>query len=98
MQVEVDRDRLRELCQLYHIRKLSFFGSVLSDALRPDSDIDILVDFEPEHVPGFLKLHTISEEFSKLFGGRVIDLVTEKFLNARIRQRVLQQAQIAYVR
>jgi len=56
----------------------------------------VLVEFQPEHIPGFLKLHQIQEELSTLLGNRQIDLVTSKFLNHRIRDRILSQAEVYY--
>lgn len=85
-----------DFCLRHHILRLSFFGSVLRDDFRPDSDVDVLVEFDPEHTPGFLHLYEIEEELSALLGGRKIDLVTPKFLNARIRDRVLETANVQY--
>ena len=87
---------LAELCRREYIRRLSFFGSVLRDDFGPESDVDVLVEFEPEHVPGFLRLAQIEAELSQLLGGRQVDVVTPKFLNRRIRQRVLEAAEVAY--
>jgi hypothetical protein len=84
------------LCRRHHIRKLSFFGYVLREDFGPESDVDVLVEFEPEHVPGFLRLHDIEQELSGLLGGRRVDLVTEKFLNRRIRDRILASAEVRY--
>jgi uncharacterized protein len=95
--IRVPTDKISELCQKWHIHKLSLFGSVLRDDFTADSDIDILVEFEPEFTPGFFKLHQIQEELSELFDRRTIDLVTLKFLNHRIRDRVLATAEVCYV-
>ncbi len=92
----VPRERLATLCRKHHIRRLSLFGSVLRDDFGPQSDIDILVEFETGHVPGFLRLHGIEEELSALFGGRTVDLVTPKALSSRLRDRVLAGAQLQY--
>lgn len=95
--IEISVDRLSALCQQWHICKLSLFGSVLRDDFTPTSDIDILVEFEPGLTPGFFKLHQIQEELSDLFYKRPIDLVTPKFLNQRILDRVLATAKVCYV-
>jgi predicted nucleotidyltransferase len=84
------------LCRRHHIRRLSLFGSVLRDDFRPDSDVDLLVEFEPEHVPGFIRLHGIAEDFSRVLGGRAIDLVTREALSPRIRESVLASSEVAY--
>lgn len=94
--IEVFREKIADFCQHWHITKLSLFGSVLRDDFRPDSDIDVLVEFQPEHIPGFLRLHQIQEELSTLLGDRSIDLVTPKFLNPRIRDRILAEAEVYY--
>jgi len=95
--IDVSKEKITHFCQHGHIAKLSFFGSVLRNAFRPDSDIDVLVEFQPEHIPGFLKFHRIQEELSTLLGNRQIDLVTPKFLNYRIRDRVLAEVKVCYV-
>lgn len=91
----VDRLRLAEFCRRNHIRRLSLFGSVLRDDFGPDSDVDILVEFEAGHVPG-LRFIRLEQELSQLFGGRRVDLVTPEFLNPRIRDRVLGDLEIQY--
>jgi uncharacterized protein len=90
----VDRQRIAEFCRKHHIRKLSLFGSVLRDDFRPESDIDVLVTFEPGQVIG-LRIVDIEDELAQLLGRRV-DLVSEKYLNRRIRDRVLSAAEVQY--
>ena len=68
---------------------------LFGDAKASDASI-VLVEFEPDHVPGFIALHGLEEELSCLLGGRRVDLVTERFLNHRIRERVLASAEIQY--
>jgi uncharacterized protein len=94
MKILVPKDQLAEFCRKNHIRKLALFGSVLRDDFRPDSDVDVLVEFEPGHVPGFGFIR-LQEELSQLFG-RTVDLVTPKFLNRRIRDEVLRNAEVQY--
>ena len=95
-QVPIDPAALADLCRRYQIRRLSFFGSVLRDDFGPQSDVDMLVEFELEHVPGFLRLALIEAAFSQLLGGRHVDLITPKFINHRLRRRVLETAEVAY--
>jgi len=95
--IPVDRPKLAELCRKHHIRKLALFGSVLRDDFRPDSDVDVLVEFDPDHIPGFIALDGIEEELSRVLGGRKLDLLTPKSLNERIRDRVLAEAEVEYV-
>ena len=91
----IAKDQIAEFCRRNHIRKLALFGSVLRDDFRSDSDIDVLVEFEPGHVPG-LRFIRLQDELSSLFGGRPVDLVTPKFLNHRIRDEVLKTAEVQY--
>ena len=93
--VKVDRNEIAEFCRRHHIRKLSFFGSVLRDDFRPDSDVDVLVQFEPGVRVG-LRIIDMEEELSKMLGGRRVDIVSEKYLNRRLRNRVLASAEVEY--
>ena len=95
--IEVPKEKIAHFCQHWRIAKLSLFGSVLRDDFSADSDIDVLVEFQPGHIPGFLKLHQIQEELSSLLGNRQIDLVTPKSLNHRVRDRILAEAEVYYV-
>jgi len=94
--IPIDRASLAAFCRRHHICRLSLFGSVLRPDFHPDSDVDVLVEFDPGRVPGFLALHEIEAELSKLLGGRKVDLVTQQSLNRRIRDRVLASAQVEY--
>ena len=91
----VDPDRLAELCRRWGIRELALFGSAVRDDFGPESDVDLLVDFEPGTVLGF-RVFELERELSQVFGGRRIDLVPRKFLHPRLRQRVLAEAQVQY--
>jgi uncharacterized protein len=92
--VEVDRKRIVDFCRLHHIRRLAIFGSALRDDFGPDSDIDVLVEFEPGHVPGFV-FFSLESELSDLFNRRV-DLNTPAFLSRYFRDEVLRNAQVLY--
>jgi predicted nucleotidyltransferase len=92
----IDRQALSLYCRRHHVRRLALFGSVLRDDFRPDSDVDVLVEFDPAHVPGFIALSAMEAELSSLFAGHPVDLVTERFLNRRMRQRVLDRAEVQY--
>jgi predicted nucleotidyltransferase len=94
--IGISREKIGKFCRHHHIRKLSLFGSVLREDYRSDSDVDVLVEFEPGQGPGFIGLMKMEKELSLLLGGRKVDLVTEKFLNRRIRNRVLADAEIQY--
>jgi uncharacterized protein len=92
--IAVNPEEIAAFCRRNHIRRLALFGSVLRDDFGPDSDIDVLVEFEAGHVPG-LAFSRLEQELSNLLGRRV-DLVTPKFLNERIRDRVLDDAEVQY--
>jgi predicted nucleotidyltransferase len=85
---------IRDFCQKYHIRQLSFFGSVVRNDFKPQSDIDVLVEFEPDHIPG-LNFFLMEAELSRLLG-HTVDLQTLNFLSPEIRQTVLSEAVPAY--
>jgi predicted nucleotidyltransferase len=95
-QLELPNDKIADFCRRYHIRRLALFGSVLRDDFGADSDVDVLVEFEPGHIPG-LALIRMQDELSALLGGREVDLVTPKFLHRRIRERVLAEMEVQYV-
>ena len=94
--ITVDRDGLSALCRRHHIVRLALFGSVLRNDFRADSDVDALVEFQPGRTPG-LEFVTIERELSQLMQGRRVDLITPKFLNARIRDAVMRSAEPLYV-
>jgi len=96
LNLSVDHDAIAQFCLKHHIRRLSLFGSAVKEGLRSDSDVDVLVDFAPDHVPGLLELQAIEDELSRLFGGRKVDLVTPGFLNPLIRSSILAEAQVQY--
>ena len=94
MNIPIDRERIADFCRRHHIRKLALFGSVLRDDFRPDSDVDVLVEFEPGHVPGW-EFFEMEEELSQLVG-RKVDLNTPGFLSRYFRKRVLSEAEVQY--
>lgn len=92
----IDRGAIAAFCERHHIARLALFGSAIREDFEASSDIDVLVEFQPGHVPGF-DFVAIERELSVLLQGRRVDLVTPKFLNARIRDRILHEAQPLYV-
>ena len=95
--IEIPIEKIKSLCQKYHINKFALFGSVMRNDFNQNSDIDVLVEFNPEYIPGFIKLYQIQEEISQLFNGREIDLVTPKFLNYQIKDKILAEMEVCYV-
>lgn len=93
--IDVPKDKIADFCRRYHIRNLSLFGSVLRDDFQPDSDVDVLVEFEPEHVPG-LAFFAMERELSEILA-RKVDLNTQGFLSRYFRPQVLKEAEVQYV-
>jgi predicted nucleotidyltransferase len=91
-----DNERLAALCRQHHIRTLSLFGSTLAGTAGPESDVDLLVEFEPGNVPGLLGLAAIEAELSALLGGRQVDLRTAQDLSRYFRDEVLRSAEVQY--
>jgi uncharacterized protein len=94
--IVIPKDKIAEFCQRNHIRKLSLFGSVLRDDFRPDSDIDLLVEFIPGKTPG-LGIVRMERELSAILDGRKVDLRTPQELSRYFRQKVLDTALVQYV-
>ena len=92
--ISVDRQEIMDFCRRHHIRRLAFFGSVLRNDFGPESDVDVLVEFEPGHVPGLAFL-SMEEELSRILG-RKVDLNTPRFLSPYFRDQVLAEAEVQY--
>jgi len=87
-------EELQSFCRRHHIRRMSFFGSVLRPDFGAQSDLDVLVEFDPEHIPG-LEFVRIREELSRLLG-RSVDLRTPASLSPYFRDEVLREAELVY--
>ena len=94
--VVIPKDKIADLCRRNHIHRLVLFGSVLRDDFGPDSDVDILVEFEKGSEPGFA-FFNIQDELSELIG-RKVELHTPNFLSRYFRDEVLKTAQVQYAR
>ncbi|MBI4643154.1 MAG: nucleotidyltransferase family protein [Deltaproteobacteria bacterium] len=93
--IKIPKGRLAEFCRQHHIHKLSFFGSVLRDDFKADSDIDVLVEFSPDHIPG-LAFFAMEQELSEILG-RKVELHTPQFLSPYFRDKVMKEAEPQYV-
>ena len=93
--INLDPAQIADFCRRHHIRKLSFFGSVLRTDFSPESDIDVLVEFEEGHVPG-LAFFRMEQDLSELLG-RKVDLNTLSFLSPYLRDQILHEAETQYV-
>jgi len=94
--IDIPSEVIATFCRRHHIQRLALFGSVLRDDFTPDSDLDILVEFEEGHTPG-LAFFGMQEELSELLG-RNVDLNTPGFLSRYFRDEVMKEAVVAYER
>jgi hypothetical protein len=92
--VAIDRQRIADFCRRHRVARLSLFGSVLRDDFTPESDVDVLVEFEPDRTPG-LEFFGMGEELGRIIGRRV-DLNTPGFLSRYFRDEVLAEARPIY--
>ena len=95
--IKLPKEKIVKFCKENFIIKLSLFGSALRDDFNDNSDIDILVEFDKNHIPGFIRLANIQNTLSKLLGGREVDIRTPNDLSPYIRDRVLSTAEVQYV-
>lgn len=92
---KIPKDRLAEFCKRNHIRRLSVFGSALRGQLGPDNDIDLLVEFEPGHIPGLFSIVRMEIELTEMLG-RKADLRTPEDLSEYFRDEVVKNAEVQY--
>jgi len=95
LHINIDRERIAEFCRKHHMQRLAFFGSVLRGDFRPDSDVDVLVWFAPEHVPGLFRLMAMQHELSEIIG-REVDLRTPDELSRHFRDAVVNESEVQY--
>ena len=93
--IAVPRDQITDFCRRNHIRWLALFGSAVRDDFRPDSDVDVLVEFEPDTQVTFFTLSRLQRELEGIFA-RPVDFVMKDGLKRRIRNSVLASAQVLY--
>ena len=96
LSLTIPAPKLEQFCRDHHIRRLALFGSALREDFRPDSDVDILVEFEAGRTPGY-QFWVIEEELTEMFG-RKVDLNTLGFLSRYFRDRVQKEAQVLYAK
>lgn len=93
--IDMPREKIANFCKRNHIRRLSLFGSILRGDFRQDSDIDLLVEFDPDHIPGLIRLAGMEIELEEILG-RKVDLRTPQDLSRYFRQKVLNSAKVQY--
>ncbi|MBM4423379.1 MAG: nucleotidyltransferase family protein [Chloroflexi bacterium] len=96
IKIEIPKDKLADFCRRHHIIKLSFFGSVLRDDFTPESDVDVLVEFDPVHIPGLMRFVGMEMELSEILG-RKVDLNTPNSISRYFQNEVLAEAKVQYV-
>lgn len=94
--LNLDEAIVAQFCRQYRVRRLALFGSQLKGTARAESDIDLLVDFDPDAVPGLLGIAAMELELSRLLGGRKVDLRTAQDLSRHFREEVLRTAEVQY--
>lgn len=94
--ISISKSELAAFCRANGIVRLAIFGSALREDFGPESDIDVLVEFESGHIPGLLGVASMEFELSGLFGGRKVDLRTPEDLSPYFRQDVLNTAEVHY--
>lgn len=90
-QLKFKRHELADLCRRHHVRRLSLFGSAVRADFRPDSDVDVLVEFEPRQTPGLGRMSELQNELSTLFGGRKVDLATPAIMRNPFRKKTIER-------
>ena len=95
-QVSVSKTALAAFCQKHGIKRFAIYGSALREDFGPESDIDVLVEFEPSRIPGLFGIAGMELELSGLFSGRKVDLRTPEDLSRYFRQEVLDTAEVQY--
>ena len=94
--IDISDEQLAEFCRKHHIQRLALFGSVLRDDFEPSSVVDVLVEFDPNHLPGLIGLSGMELELGELIG-RKVDLRTPQDLSRYFRQEVIDSAEVRYV-
>lgn len=95
MRIELPKEQIAGFCRRNHIRRLAVFGSALRADFNESSDIDILVEFEPDHIPGLFGMARLERELSIVLGHKV-DLRTPEDLSRYFRQEVMKEAEVQY--
>ena len=95
VQIEIPKEKIAEFCRANHIRRLALFGSVLREDFTPDSDVDVLVEFEPDRRVGMITLAGVEIDLSQLLGRRA-EMHTAKGLDPYFRDEVLDLAEVQY--
>ena len=96
--LNIDAVTVARFCELHHIRRLALFGSQLKGTAGAESDVDLLVEFDPAHIPSLFDIAGMEIELSELAGGKKVDLRTPGDLSRYFRDEVTRMAQVQYAR
>ncbi len=96
LKLDIPVSEINSFCHRNQIRRLAFFGSVLREDFRPESDVDVLVEFQSDAHVGFFELYDMEQELSQLLGGRKVDINTPRSLSPFFRDEVLREAEVRY--
>ena len=95
--IAISKERIADFCRRHRIRRLALFGSVLRDDFGPESDVDVLVEFEPNAKVGLFKLYDLEQELSEILGGRKVEINTPRSLSKYFRDTAVAEAETLYV-
>lgn len=93
--IQINKEQIIEFCQRYHLTKLALFGSVLTERFGPNSDVDVLFEYDPDHIPTLFDVSAMERELSEIFG-RKADMRTPRDLSQLFRDEVVRNALIQY--
>jgi len=93
--IQIDKNEIASFCQRHHIIKFALFGSILTDRFGPESDVDVLFEYDPNHVPSLFDVAAMEEELGKILG-RKADMRTPRDLSRYFRDEVVQNALVQY--
>jgi uncharacterized protein len=93
--IEIDNEAVAAFCQRHHLTKLALFGSVLTDRFGPDSDVDVLFEYDPSHIPSLFKIARMERELTEILG-RKADMRTPLDLSKHFRDEVVRSALVQY--
>ena len=93
--INIDQEQLAAFCRKHHLTKIAFFSSVLTGRFAPDSDVDVLFEYHPEHIPSLFDVAGMEEELSEILG-RKADMRTPRDLSHYFRDEVVRSARIQY--
>ncbi len=96
VQIDTKPDKITDFCRKHHIRKLSLFGSVLREDFSANSDVDVLVEFDPQRIPGLIRMGEMAQDLSDILAGRKVDLLTAEDISDYFRDDVLASAEVQY--